>query len=117
MAFRIAILAGVLMVTASIAAAQPSDGGTTAAVEFGADDPNNYLEEIQGERALAWARGENERTLRDLQADPRYLNFYNQALQILQARDRIPAVQFRHDGLHNFWQDAEHIRGIVRRTS
>ena len=59
----------------------------------GADDPFTWLEEIQGERALAWARHENERTLGELQADPRYQRFYDRALEILQARDRIPAVQ------------------------
>ena len=42
---------------------------------------------------------------------------YDRALTILQARDRIPVVSFRADGLYNFWQDAEHVRGIVRRTS
>ena len=35
----------------------------------------------------------------------------------MQARDRIPLVSFRPDGLHNFWQDPDHVRGIVRRTT
>src|SRR6185369_2806979 len=37
--------------------------------------------------------------------------------QIVQARDRIPAVSMRPDGLYNFWQDSEHVQGILRRTS
>src|SRR5688572_21613397 len=77
-----------------------------------ADDPFTFLEEIQGERALAWARAENERTLGVLQADPRYAVFNQRALEILQARDRIPGVAFRPDGLYNFWQDATHVKGI-----
>ena len=32
-----------------------------------ADDPFTWLEEIEGERALAWARNENTRTLGELQ--------------------------------------------------
>ena len=128
MAFRTSVLAGVLAVAgmASIGAAQPAgdtkakaapDAAAAVAPEAGADDPNNYLEEIQGERALAWARQQNARTFAELQSDPRYQQFYDRALQILQARDRIPAVTMRPDGLYNFWQDADHVRGIVRRTS
>src|SRR5689334_13643830 len=77
----------------------------------GVDDPFIWLEEPQSERALAWARHENERTLGELQADPRYQQYYDRALQILQARDRIPFVSFRPDGLYNFWQDGEHVHG------
>lgn len=82
-----------------------------------ADDPFTWLEEINGERALEWARAENRRTLGDLQGDPRYRQNYDRALEILQARDRIPGVTIRPDGLYNFWQDADHVRGILRRTT
>lgn len=82
-----------------------------------AGDEFQFLEEIEGERALAWARNENQRTLGELQADPRYQQFYDRALEILQARDRIPFVAIRPSGLYNFWQDQEHVRGIVRRTN
>jgi prolyl oligopeptidase len=113
--------AGFLAVTAVGAGAQ--GGGAPAQkadVPFAANeagDPFTWLEEIQGERALTWARGENTRTLGVLQGDPRYQTMYDRALTILQARDRIPGVSFRPDGLYNFWQDADHVRGIVRRTT
>ena len=110
MAFRAMLLAGLLAVTGTAAMVSAQNAPP-------ADDPFTWLEEIEGERALAWARSENSRTLGDLQADPRYQRFHDQALTILQARDRIPGVSFRADGLYNFWQDAEHVRGIVRRTS
>lgn len=111
MAFRDMLLAGLLAVTgASASAAAQTDAAT-------ADDPHVWLEEIEGERALAWARNENTRTLGDLQGDPRYQPNHDRALEILQARDRIPFVSFRPDGLYNFWQDGTHVRGIVRRTT
>ena len=111
MAFRTMLLAGLLAVTgaAPISAAQTGNAP--------ADDPYVWLEEIEGERALAWARNENQRTLGELQADPRYQMFYDRALQILQAQDRIPFVTIRPDALYNFWQDQNHVRGIIRRTS
>ncbi len=99
--------------------------GLLAAISYGSmlsaqaapdADPFTWLEDIEGERALTWARTENGRTLGVLQEDPRYGQFEAQALQILQAKDRIPFVSFRSDGLYNFWQDQEHVRGILRRT-
>lgn len=81
------------------------------------DDPFLWLEEIEGERALAWARKENERSLGELQADPRYKRFEAQALEILQAKDRIPFVSIMPTGLQNFWQDETHVRGLWRRTT
>jgi len=123
MALRLKLMAGVLAVAgmASIGAAQPAGDTAKAAAKADAaapaDDPYTWLEEIQGERALAWARNENTRTLGVLQADPRYQQFHDRALEILQARDRIPGVSFRPDGLYNFWQDADHVRGLVRRTT
>jgi len=108
MGARAMLVAGLLAVTGA-AAAQTA--------EAPADDPFTWLEEIQGERALAWARGENERTLGELQADPRYQPNYDRALAILEARDRIPLVGMRPGGLYNFWQDGDHVRGILRRTT
>jgi prolyl oligopeptidase len=116
MGARFLLLAGILAVTgaSAIGAQGPAAPAAPAAV---ADDPFTWMEEIQGERALAWARGENSRTLGELQGDPRYAQFQSRALEILQARDRIPQVAIRPDGLYNFWQDAEHVRGILRRTT
>ena len=82
------------------------------------DDPYTWMEEIEGERALAWARVENERSLKVLQADPQFAKLHADALAILNAKDRIPGVNFAgSDELRNFWQDADHVRGIWRRTS
>jgi prolyl oligopeptidase len=110
MGARALLLAGVLAVTGAAGSAQ-------TAAPPPSDDPFIWLEEMHGERALAWARAENARTLGDLQSDPRYQANYDRALQIVQARDRIPAVSMRPDGLYNFWQDGEHVQGILRRTS
>ena len=82
------------------------------------EDPFTWMEEIEGERAMAWARAENAESLPKLQSDPRYAGLRGEALTILQARDRIPGVSFSGDGkLSNFWQDATHVRGIWRKTT
>ena len=91
----------------SSASAQDSVGG----------DPYVWLEDVDSPRALEWVRAENQRTLGIFQADPRYQNFYQRALEVLEAKDRIPNVVFRAGQLYNFWQDAQHVKGILRRTS
>ncbi|WGM32453.1 prolyl oligopeptidase family serine peptidase [Brevundimonas sp. NIBR11] len=83
-----------------------------------ATDPYLWLEEVDGERAMAWVNEHNTRSLGVLQGDPRYEGLHEQALAIVQARDRIPSPGFTHDGhIDNFWQDASHVRGIWRRTT
>jgi len=122
MLFRTILLAGAAAVTMGAdgraqTAAAPAPAPAAQAADPLAPDEFQFLEEIEGERALAWARNENERTLRELQSDPRYQRFYDRALEILQARDRIPMVTMRPTGLYNFWQDQDHVRGIIRRTT
>lgn len=82
------------------------------------DDPYAWMEEIEGARPLAWARAENARSLPQLQNDPRYAGLYADALKIATAKDRIPAVGFAGEGaLRDYWQDADHVRGVWRETS
>ncbi|MGZ3401875.1 MAG: S9 family peptidase, partial [Phenylobacterium sp.] len=81
-------------------------------------DPYVYMEEAEGAKALDFARAENARSLPQLQNDPRYAGFYADALKIVTAKDRIPNVAIAGDGtLRDFWQDAEHVRGIWRSTT
>ena len=83
-----------------------------------ATDPYLWLEEVDGARAMAWVEDHNNRSLGVLQGDPRYEGLHEQALALVQARDRIPSPGFTHDGhIDNFWQDATHVRGIWRRTT
>jgi prolyl oligopeptidase len=81
-------------------------------------DPYAYMEEIDGAKALSFAKAENARSLPQLQNDPRYAGFYADALKIATATDRIPEVRFAgHGQLRNFWQDQTHVRGVWRQTS
>jgi prolyl oligopeptidase len=81
------------------------------------DDPYTWMEEIESVRSLDWAKAENARSLPQLQTDPRYAGLYADALKIATAKDRIPSVNFAGDGnLWDYWQDAEHVRGVWRTT-
>jgi prolyl oligopeptidase len=101
-----AMTAALLMTTIPVtASAQPSN------------DPHEWLEDVRGEKALGWAKSESEKTLKGFQSDRRYQRLYDRALEVLQAKDRIPGVQMRPDGLYNFWQDETNVRGLLRRTT
>ncbi len=82
-----------------------------------ADDPFAWLEDIEGDAALAWARAENARSLPRLEGDPRFAPMRAEARAILNSPARIPTGSI-HDGyVYNFWQDEVHVRGIWRRAS
>jgi prolyl oligopeptidase len=81
------------------------------------NDPRVWLEEVEGERALEWVEGQNERTFDRLQGDPRYDELYNAALEVYQSNDRIPYGSYQNGYIWNFWQDADNTHGLWRRTS
>ena len=118
----LALLASSSLMTTTAEAADPAPPANTEArtplAELGKDDPYRWMEEIEGERPLAWAKAQNTRSLAVLQGDGRYAGLEAQALAILNAKDRVPGVSFAGDGsLRNFWQDADHVRGLWRRTT
>jgi len=82
-----------------------------------AADPFQWLEDVEGTKALDWVRAQNDRSLKILQADARYEDLHAKALTILEAKDRIPMPGFRGGNVYNFWQDDVNVRGLLRRTT
>lgn len=81
-----------------------------------ADDPYIWLEEVEGEGALDWVRGRNKVTMDTLGTDARFAQNEQVALDLLNAKDRIPYGRVRGGQVYNFWQDETHVRGLWRRT-
>ncbi|GGY46382.1 prolyl oligopeptidase family serine peptidase [Parvularcula lutaonensis] len=79
------------------------------------EDPFLWLEEVEGERALDWVRAQNERSLAILEAHPAYDAMLAEAKAILTSDERVPGVSLRGGYAYNFWQDADHVRGLWRR--
>ena len=80
-------------------------------------DPYLWLEEVQGDKALAWVRERNAVSTALLQAQPVFADNRAKVLGVLNNRDQIPGVTRRGDYLYNFWRDAKNPRGLWRRTS
>ncbi len=81
-----------------------------------AADPYLWLEDVEGERALAWVHQQNDRSLPVLENDPRYAARLAAAMEVAESRDRLALGQVRGGYLYNFWQDPDHVRGIWRRA-
>jgi len=109
-AFRRAIVILAALVPAAAPLAQSARPDTTA-------DPFRWLEDVNGDRSMAWVRAENAKTLGVLEKDPRFGALYRDALTIAEAHDRVPFPSFLAGQLYNFWQDSAHVRGIWRRTT
>lgn len=87
-----------------------------AAIQSGSEELL-WLEEVEGEDALAFAQAQNQRSLGHFQADPRYQQLHDRALEVLESTDRIPYVSVRGGELWNYWQDAQNTHGLWRRTT
>src|SRR5690242_12757841 len=92
-------------------------GAGSAVAQTASDDPYIWLEDVSSPKAMAWVKEHNAKSTAVLEADPRYQQYYDEALTLAQAQDRIPYGTFTHGQIYNFWQDADHTRGILRRTT
>ncbi|WP_030996848.1 prolyl oligopeptidase family serine peptidase [Streptomyces sp. NRRL F-5630] len=81
------------------------------------DDPNLWLEDIEGEAALAWVGERNAEAEAELAGDPGFAALEGRLREVLDASDRIPYTTRRGDQRYNFWRDADHVRGMWRRTT
>jgi prolyl oligopeptidase len=80
-------------------------------------DPYAWLEDVHGQKPLAWVAEQNKTSLGTLKADPRYQKNYDSILEVLDATDRIPIGGLSHAFVYNFWQDAANPKGLWRRTA
>jgi len=65
---------------------------------------------------MDWVVKRNDHCISNL-VDPNTTTLYNTILSILDSKDKIPYVDKIGDYYYNFWQDADNIRGILRRTT
>jgi prolyl oligopeptidase len=81
------------------------------------EDPFLWLEEIKGKKALEWVEQQNKKTVAKLESVPEFKKINDQVLEILNSPQRIPYVSRKGNYFYNFWRDAQHPRGMYRRTT
>jgi prolyl oligopeptidase len=80
-------------------------------------DPFMWLEEINGPKALEWAKAQNARTTKALEGTKDFKPLYARNLAILDSHDRIATPRLYGTMVYNLWQDAAHSRGVWRRAT
>ena len=80
-------------------------------------DPLLWMEEVEGDAALAWVNAQNDRSLAEIKALPVFDDNYAKAVDLATSTDRIPYGTVRDGLVYNFWQDETNVRGLWRRTS
>jgi len=76
-----------------------------------------WLEDIEGERSLAWVATHNALASGELERDPAFEPTRQRLLGVYDSDARIPFVSKHGAHFYNFWRDREHVRGIWRRTT
>ncbi|AKS42452.1 prolyl oligopeptidase family serine peptidase [Wenzhouxiangella marina] len=102
---------------AALSGAILSAGSAMANDAASPEDPFLWLEEVESEQALDWARAQNERSEGRLQSHPLFEPLHQRYLEILNSEDRIAYPQLMGGEIYNFWRDADHVRGLWRTTS
>lgn len=80
-------------------------------------DPNQWLEDVTGEKALAWVKERNAVSTGELAKSLEFKVLNERLLSILDSKDKIPAIAKRGQWYYNFWRDDKNPRGLWRRTT
>ena len=107
-------LAGAALLLAACTATSPAMTAVAAADDR---DPYLWLEDVEGERALAWVRERNRVSEGELTRRADFAATRDQVLEILNSRERIPYVQRAGGMVYNLWTDEKNARGLLRRTT
>lgn len=81
------------------------------------EDPYLWLEQVEDQQALEWAKSRSEKDTATLEAVPEFSEFVDDFVEMYNSEERIPTPAFQADWVYNFWQDKSHVKGIWRRTS
>lgn len=81
------------------------------------NDPFLWLEETHGERATDWVNKQNAITEKQFTDSAAFRHSNEQILEVLNSDARIPYPNRMGKYIYNFWKDADHPRGLWRRTS
>ena len=89
---------------------------SVATMAHAQEDPYIWLEDVTGDKPMAWVKEQNAVSVKELEGRPEFKQMHERLVAIYNSRERIPSVSKRGDYLYNFWQDAQNPRGVWRRT-
>ena len=104
-------LVSALVVTSIVPSAVPS------AIAKETQDPYLWLEDIDAKKSMDWVRAANAETDKHLGDDVLYKEIYADALTALNTKDKLPEINVIGDLVYTLKKDADHPRGVYKRTS
>jgi prolyl oligopeptidase len=108
-------LVGGAIVLILLAACGRQDPGEAQAVYDFSKDTHIWLEDVEGEEALAWVEEQNAESLGHLESLAIFEPLRERNLEIYNSDERIATPAMRGDHVYNFWRDEDNIRGRWRR--
>jgi prolyl oligopeptidase len=81
------------------------------------DDPYQWLEDVTGDKPMAWVKEQNAHSVPLLEGTAGFKELNARFLAIYTSKERIPAVAKRGAWYYNYWQDEKTPRGVLRRTT
>ena len=117
-AAQLAGATALLTVCTGQAVAAPTQNKEPAAMPAAQDaDAHQWLEDVGGDKQLAWVRERNAKSEAALAATPEFKKLEGEILAILDSDAKIPGVYKQGQWYYNFWQDKANPRGLWRRTT
>ena len=108
------VIGGALALIVLSACGRQDSAEPVPAYDF-SKDPYTWLEEVEGEKALAWVEEQNAVSLGHLESLPVFETLKERNLEIYNSDARIATPAMRGDYVYNFWRDDDNIRGRWRR--
>lgn len=99
---------GIVLALATLTACSPQES---------IEDPYLWLEEVEGEAALAWVEEHNAASLGYLEALPTFAPMFERNLEIYNSEERFASPSLMGDYVYNYWRDARNKRGLWRRLT
>lgn len=81
------------------------------------DDPHQWLEDVEGDKALDWVRARNKASQGHLEQLPGFKKVEQALLNVYDSDAKIPYISKKGGHVYNFWKDKKHQRGLWRRTT
>ncbi|HWB38340.1 MAG TPA: S9 family peptidase, partial [Rugosimonospora sp.] len=80
-------------------------------------DPYQWLEQVEDPTALEWVKQRNAASAAELTEGERFARIRDDIKRVLDSTEKVAYPQLVGGFLENHWQDAEHPRGLWRRTT
>jgi prolyl oligopeptidase len=106
---------GIAMALVVISACGRHEGSEPATAYDFSTDAYTWLEQVEGEEALAWVEQQNAESLGHLESLSVYEPLRERNLEIYNSAERIATPEMLGDYVYNFWRDEDNVRGRWRR--